>query len=91
MFLLVGYVYIVSTDPEGSMLGKAQQFYGYCQDRYKKMDLKYEVNSWPQESSKNAKKTKAASEIKKSKATSEIKKSRATKDFVSNSRKQRNF
>jgi hypothetical protein len=74
--LLCGYVYIVSTDPEGSMLGKAQKFYSYCQDRYKGMNLKYEVNAFPQENSKNIK---------------ENKNSKTTKAPTINSRKQRNF
>ncbi|NGX57006.1 MAG: hypothetical protein K1060chlam5_01262 [Candidatus Anoxychlamydiales bacterium] len=49
IFLLGSYVYLVSTDPEGSMLGKAQNFYSYCQHKYKGMNLKYEVNKWPNE------------------------------------------
>ena len=76
IFLLAGYVYIVSTDPEGSMLGKAQKFYGYCQDKYKGMNLKYEVNAWPEENSKHTKATR---------------KSKTTKAPVNNPRKQRNF
>lgn len=82
IFLLAGYVYIVSTDPEGSMLGKAQKFYGYCQDKYKGMNLQYEVNSWPEENSKNSKETKTNK-------TNKINKT--TKAPVNNSRKQRNF
>jgi len=53
-FLIVSYVYLVSSDPKGDILSRTKKFYSYCVIRYKKMNLKYHVNKWPSSSKKRS-------------------------------------
>ena len=48
IFLLSGYIYLVSSDPEGNLVHKIKKLYGYYSGKYKDMDLKYHVNKWPE-------------------------------------------
>ncbi|OGN61325.1 MAG: hypothetical protein A3F40_00720 [Chlamydiae bacterium RIFCSPHIGHO2_12_FULL_27_8] len=52
LFLLSTYIYIVSSDPNGSLLDKTKKFYSQWMTRYKKMNLKYHVNTWPNKNKK---------------------------------------
>ncbi|NGX63915.1 MAG: hypothetical protein KR126chlam6_01337 [Candidatus Anoxychlamydiales bacterium] len=52
IFLIVSYVYLVSSDPKGDVLSRAKKFCNYCVVEYKKMNLKYHVNKWPSSSKK---------------------------------------
>lgn len=52
IFLIISYVYLVSSDPKGDILSKAKKFCNYCFVKYKKMNLQYHVNKWPNSSKK---------------------------------------
>lgn len=52
IFVLSAYIYLVSSDPEGTLMYKANKFYKYCTKRYKNMNLQYHVNKWPDSKSK---------------------------------------
>ena len=52
ILLISSYVYLVSSDPNGDILNKAQKFCNYCFVKYKKMNLQYHVNKWPNSSKK---------------------------------------
>ena len=47
VFIFSAYVYLVSSDPNGNLIYKAKTMYTYWMKRYHKMDLKYQVNKWP--------------------------------------------
>jgi len=53
IFIIIAYVYLVSSDPKGDILNKAKSFCNFCFVKYKKMNLKYHVNKWPAKSKKN--------------------------------------
>jgi hypothetical protein len=47
IFIIITYIYLVSSDSKGDILNKARKFYNYCVIKYKKMNLQYHVNKWP--------------------------------------------
>lgn len=52
LICLTTYVYLVSSDPGGSLYGKAKSFCNHCYIRYKKMNLEYHVNKFPSKEKK---------------------------------------
>ncbi|NGX27905.1 MAG: hypothetical protein K940chlam1_00077 [Candidatus Anoxychlamydiales bacterium] len=52
ILLISSYVYLVSSDPNGDILSRAQKFCSYCFVKYKQMNLQYHVNKWPSSSKK---------------------------------------
>jgi len=52
ILLISAYVYLVSSDPDGDILYKARKFCNLCFVKYKKMNLQYYVNKWPNGSKK---------------------------------------
>ncbi len=51
ILLLMSYVYVVSSDPDGNLVYKIKRFCNYCYHKYKGMDLEYHVNKWPEKKS----------------------------------------
>ena len=50
VFIVLGlglYVYIVSSDPNGFLISKAKNICSECYLKIKQMNLKVEVNKWP--------------------------------------------
>ncbi len=49
---LTTYVYLVSSDPNGNLYGRAKDFCNHCYVKYKKMNLEYHVNKFPYKTKK---------------------------------------
>lgn len=47
ILLISAYVYLVTSDPKGNILDKVKKFCISCLNKYKKMDIQYEINKWP--------------------------------------------
>ncbi|MBN2478891.1 MAG: hypothetical protein JXA94_01555 [Parachlamydiales bacterium] len=52
IFLLSGYIYLVSSDPNGNLLYKAKKTFYYFSGKYKDMNVQYQVKKWPNSNSK---------------------------------------